>query len=397
MFRATAYNLFLEFYTIYWHYRVANISFFVYYSITLIIHLQKEASYTKYLLSLFAVLGMLAFSTAAAENNIHFLFSDLSDSFAAQIHVSLESLLPGTVYSPVFMDAHGSFWTQLDQAEEAAHSGADLVCIQSCEYASLSAARNLLEPLEKAGIPVIFFGRSIAASTDRMLEFLSEHPDCLYIHHDPDDIGRTQGRAAGIYLCSHYAQCDLNHDGQISYIALQGDPYDPDAQNRTDLAVESINTILADADHSPLVWYDGSSTKALADPQCMWSADFARNTLSDVLAMHPPESGSMPELVLCGNDDMANGSINALFHVGYNTDLADSPSIPVFGVDGTLLAMELIKKGRMTGTVMRSPDNISRALLSGIQFLLAGEPLNEDTGRSVGACIFPAYAYIGNP
>lgn len=336
-------------------------------------------------------------SEASASSRIFFLFSDLADPFSSQLRTALETYLAESDSDPWFSDAKGSLWTQMDQVEDAIESGADLVCIQTCEYASLSAANQLLTPLESAGIPVIFFGRSIAGSEEKLLRFLSQHPACLYVNHDSEDIGRVQGKAIGEYLCAHYSDCDLNSDGIISYVMLQGDPFDTDAVNRSHYALETANEVLTASAHPPLQWYDGSDTIALADPQCFWSADFGKKTISDILRSFGPASGHMIELIICGNDDMANGCINALFHVDYNTDVPGDPRIPVFGVDGTLLAFELIEKERMTGTVMRSPDHMAQALISGISLLMHGTPIVSEGVRTSGSCIFPAYAYCGNP
>ncbi len=353
---------------------------------------------TKRLVALLFVLFFLAPSASHAyqQHHIVFLFSDLADPFSAQIRVCLETAFAQRDEHMEVMDAHGSFRAQSDQVMDAAASGADLVCIQSCEYASLSAAQELLDPLEAAGIPVIFFGRSIAPSHEKLVRFLSDHPDCLYVNHDVEDIGRVQGTSIGEYLCAHYTDCDLNGDGIISFVCFQGDPYDPDAVHRSRFACDLANQVLEEAGYPALQWYDGSDCCALADPQCMWSAAFARDTLNDLLKVYSPASGNMIELIICGCDDMANGCINALFHIDLNTDVPGSLCIPVFGVDGTDLARELIQKKRMTGTVIRSPEHMVRSLTAAISFVLDAVPFDPQTERVEDACVFPLYEYLGN-
>ena len=354
----------------------------------------KEVIATKQFSALLFVLLFLVPVHAEdfSRHHIVFLFSDLADPFSAQIRTVLEASCTDRMD---IMDAHGNFWTQADQVQDAVDSGADLVCIQSCEYASLSAAGQLLAPLEAAGIPVVFFGRNIAPSREKLSQFLADHPGCMFVNHDINEIGTVQGTAIGEYLCTHYTDCDLNGDGFIRYVCLQGDPYDPDAVHRSAFAREAANQILEASGFPPLQWYDGSDHTALADPQCMWSAAFARDTLRDLLSVYSPASGNMIELIICGCDDMANGCINALFHVDLNTDVPGSLCIPVFGVDGTDLAKELIQKGRMTGTVMRSPEHMARALLETISLVLDAAPLTPQAGRAEGSCVFPPYEYLG--
>mgnify|MGYP002624167450 FL=1 len=308
-------------------------------------------------------------SPALGESVVYILFSDLSDTFDAQIRLNLEPLLEAEDWYPISLSASGSQWGEVDLAQTVASGVPAAVCIEVCEYQSVSAAKAVALPFESRKIPVIFFGRAIAPSLDDTRTFLSEHAICRYVNHDVYAIGTAQGTSIGQYLNAHYNACDLNGDGVISYVALQGDPSDPDAAARARTAVEAANEALSAAGHPALAWYDGSGLVALADPQCTWSADFARNTLSTILKTHGPDSGQMIELVICGNDDMANGAVNALFHVGYNTDEDGSPAIPVYGVDGTLLAQELIRKGRMTGTVVRNPEAIAQTVCEALKKL----------------------------
>ena len=57
----------------------------------------------------------------------------------------------------------------------------------------------------------------------------------------------------------------------------------------------------------------------------------------------------MVELIICNNDGMAEGAVSALQGACYNT--GDGKTIPVFGVDATDSAKQLINEGKMTGTI----------------------------------------------
>ena len=341
----------------------------------------------------FLLVFMLLAGSAAAESAA-VLWADLNDPFSATTRVCLEELLQGSDVTLTHYDALYSQWTQMDQIEEALDAHADLIFVQSCEYASASAARALLGPIQDAGIPVVFFGRQIAANNEKIASLLAGYDKSLYVHHDSIDIGRTQGVAAGMKLASDFGKYDLNGDGWIATVVLKGDPMDTDAENRAVQAVTFANEILAESGLAPLAWFGSDSPLVMADPNCMWSADFARDTIAELLKTNGPKSGQMIELILCGNDDMANGAVNALFHVDYNTDLEGSPAIPIYGVDGTLLAQELIEKNRMTGTVIRSATNMAVCMVSAMRELLTGEEQTYDAARREGQLIFPAYEVI---
>ena len=65
--------------------------------------------------------------------------------------------------------------------------------------------------------------------------------------------------------------------------------------------------------------------------------------MTTLLSSHSVASKNMVELIICNNDGMAEGAISALNSSGYNTGAVGSTTIPVFGVDATSAAKELIK------------------------------------------------------
>ena len=79
------------------------------------------------------------------------------------------------------------------------------------------------------------------------------------------------------------------------------------------------------------------------------------------LAQYNEANGNMIELIICNNDNMAEGCIAALNAAGYNN--ADGgTTIPVFGVDATAAAQELIAAGKMTGTVKQDAEGMAKAI-----------------------------------
>ena len=64
---------------------------------------------------------------------------------------------------------------------------------------------------------------------------------------------------------------------------------------------------------------------------------------------------------------MAEGAISALEAAGYNTGAEGVTTIPVFGVDATDAAKELIAAGKMTGTVKQDAEGMAAAISSVVE------------------------------
>lgn len=131
-----------------------------------------------------------------------------------------------------------------------------------------------------------------------------------------------------------------------------------------------------------------------------WSNTASFEYMSTILAQYNAANGNMVELVICNNDDMALGAVNALTNVGYNTGVAGDPVIPVFGVDATDAAKELIAAGRMTGTIKQDAVGMADAVATITANLMAGrdkfEGLNENYGLVDGWMVTIPYAkYTG--
>lgn len=130
---------------------------------------------------------------------------------------------------------------------------------------------------------------------------------------------------------------DLNHDGKISYVMFKGDEANQEAIARTKYGVECADEVLTAAGKPALEFYDASNAnKYLVDLNGTWSNTASFDYMQTILAQYNEANGNMVELVICNNDDMALGAINALVNAGYNLPGGEGCTvIPVFGVDAT--------------------------------------------------------------
>ena len=97
---------------------------------------------------------------------------------------------------------------------------------------------------------------------------------------------------------------------------------------------------------------------------------------------------------------MAEGAISALNSAGYNTGMEGSTAIPVFGVDATSAAKELIKDKKMTGTIKQDGGAMAKAIEKSVENALNSNPLFDGmTDYSVDSGVsklrIPYAVYLG--
>ena len=142
---------------------------------------------------------------------------------------------------------------------------------------------------------------------------------------------------------------------------FKGQEGNAEAEARTQFGVEDANAVLTEAGKPELVYYNASATdKYLVDQGGKWSAQAANDYMATILPEYSEANGNMVELIICNNDGMAEGAITALKTAGYNAS-ADK-AIPVFGVDATDAAKELIAAGSMVGSIKQDAEGMAAAI-----------------------------------
>ena len=210
-----------------------------------------------------------------------------------------------------------------------------------------------------------------------------------------------QGDMIGDYVVNNFNSIDLNGDGEISYVLFMGEKGNNEAIYRTQYSVENANKKLAAADKKPLKFYDSANTdKYLLDRDGKWSAQAANEYMTTLLSSHSTASKNMVELIICNNDGMAEGAISALNSAGYNTGAEGSTMIPVFGVDATSAAKELIKAKKMTGTIKQDGDAMAKAIEKAVENGLNSKALfdgmsNYTIDEGVAKLRIPYAVYLG--
>lgn len=311
------------------------------------------------ILLIFTLLCVILSSCSGRTNSgadVHVFYYTYSDTYISSVRSALDRELTDAGISYQDYDAAGSQTTQTEQIQTAITKGAKMIVVNIVNTGSDDAANGIVTMAKNADIPVLFFNREVSDPV------ITSYEKCAFVGTRAEEAGILQGQMIGEYLIDNYAATDLNGDGEISYILFKGEEGNNEAIYRTEYSVSEANKLLAENGAPALRFYDQSNpNKYLVDKNGQWSAAAANEYMVTALASYGEGGGNMIELVICNNDGMAEGAISALNGAGYNLG-GNSKTIPVFGVDATDAAKNLIKDGKMTGTIRQDATEMAELI-----------------------------------
>ena len=301
-------------------------------------------------------------SAEASELKVGVFYYTFADTYIASVRTALDAELDKLGVSYNNFDGNNNQTTQNEQIQTAVTDGYNLLVVNMVTSGSPDVANEIISLAN--GTPVIFFNRAIEADGEEGT-VLNANTNICFIGTDAPEAGHLQGKMVGEYLLAHWDEVDLNGDGKISYAMFKGDEANVEAIYRTQYGVEDADAVLTEAGKPALEYFDASnSAKYQVDLGGAWSAQAALDYMNTNLSQYNEANGNMIELVICNNDNMAEGAISALEAAGYNTGAEGATVIPVFGVDATDAAKELIGAGKMTGTVKQDAEGMAVAIAS---------------------------------
>ena len=182
-----------------------------------------------------------------------------------------------------------------------------------------SSAPEITDMCKEAGIPVVYINREPDAAEEERWE--SEGLNATYVGCDARQSGTYQGEE----ILETANKGDINGDGKVSYIMIQGDPENVDAQYRTDAGVEVEELLKQRGD---------------------WDQAKAQQIAQDALNQY----GDKIEVIFCNNDAMALGALQAIEAAGRKVN----EDIYLVGVDALTEAVQNVIDGKQTGTVFNN-------------------------------------------
>ena len=260
----------------------------------------------------------------------------MEDPFIAQIPHYIEKIAKeyeeehGVRVFVDVVDAMGNQNLQNDQVSQFLDRNFDVLCVNMVDR---TAAGSIVDKAMQADVPVVFFNREPVEEDMRRWDKL------YYVCSKADESGVLEG---GIVVDAYQAQperWDKNGDGKLQYVLLEGEQGHQDSLIRTEVTIKTIT----DA---------GIELDKLAGE----TADWQRAQAGVLMEQWVQEFGDQIERVISNNDNMALGALDTYAALG----IEELPMI--VGIDAIQPALDAVRAGRMTGTVLNDAKGQAQAI-----------------------------------
>lgn len=269
-----------------------------------------------------------------ADKKVGICIYKFDDNFMTLFREELVSYLVSLGFSEsniTVMDSKNDQAEQTNQINNFITQGVDVMIIN---LVNSSAAATVTDTINASGIPVVYINREPEVAEEE--RWAAEGIKATYVGADARQSGTFQGE---VLLDLGKDVVDINGDGKIQYIMIQGDPENIDAQYRTEYSIKA----LTDA---------GWEVELLGAVQrADWDQATAQQKVQDALSQY----GEKIEVVFCNNDAMALGAKQALDAAGRKV----GEDVFLLGVDALTEALENVQAGAMTATVFN--DHIGQS------------------------------------
>lgn len=253
-------------------------------------------------------------------------------------------------YEVSIQDGKGDQAEQTNQITNFIAQGYDVLILNLVQSTS---ARTVMEQCAAAGIPTVFINRE--PSEEDMNAFASGNFAGKYTYVGAD--ARQSGRFQGELIADLPNKGDLNGDGKLQYVMIEGDPENVDAQYRTEFSISQYKE------------KSGNDVEKLDDQIGNWARAEGQRLAANALTQY----GNQIEVIFCNNDDMALGAKVAIEDAGRKIN----EDIYLVGVDALAEAVDAVMSGQMTGTVLNDHKGQSHTAVDCAVKAANGEKLDK--------------------
>ena len=274
------------------------------------------------------------------------------DTFMTGVRTAMEKQSDAEGVKIELVDSQNKQPTQNEQVDTFITKGVNALAVNAVDR---TAAGPIIEKAKAKDLPIVFLNREPEEAD------MQSYDKVWYVGAKAEQSGTQSGEIIVDYFKEN-PEADKNGDGVIQYVMLQGEPGHQDTTLRTEYSIKAIED-------------GGFKAEKLAADTAMWDKAKATDLMK---AFITGQGLDKIEAVLCNNDDMALGAIEALKAEGYNKGDA-SKYIPVVGVDATAPALQAMKDGSLLGTVLNDAENQGKATVNVAIAAAQGKEINKDT------------------
>lgn len=250
----------------------------------------------------------------------------------------------------LMVDGENDQATQTERIDTMLSKGVNVLAVNMVDS---TAADTIVAKAKEADIPVVFFNRMPS------MDVLNSYDKCWYVGLDSVNEGKLQAEIVIDAWHSDQARWDVNGDGVVNYVYLLGSAGQSDTGERETGFMEAINA-------------SDVTINELARENANWNTTTAKEVTETWIAKY----GKEIEMVICQNDAMALGAVEALKGNGLITD---SSVVPVVGINALPEVSQLIKEGIMLGSVLTSTYDSARAIIDMCVNSVQGNDILEGT------------------
>lgn len=228
------------------------------------------------------------------------------------------------------VDGRGDQNQQNSQVDRFISLGVDVLCVNIVDR---SVASYIIDKAMDADIPVVFFNREPVEEDMRRWEKL------YYVGEDAREAAVLQGGILVDAYKKDTSTLDLDGDGKVSYVLLEGETGHQDSLIRTEWSIKTLKD-------------GGVPLEKITGGIGNWERSQGSAWMEQWLDEYPNEI----ELVISNNDDMALGAADALERKKINRP------VKIVGIDGTPQGMEGLRAGKLFGTVQCDSEEYARVV-----------------------------------
>ncbi len=239
-----------------------------------------------------------------------------------------------------------------NKLEAALTKGTDAVAICAPDTESTN---SLMLKCKDESVPVVFFNMMPTEDT------MKAYDKAWYVGAEASESGAMCAQALINYWTANKAVADKNGDGKLQLVILQGE-------------IGNNDVILRTAAYEDTLKAQGIDYEIVAMDTANWDKGQALDKMNAWITAYGIDG---IEGVLCNNDGMAMGAVQAALNNGYNTG-DPAKFLPIVGIDATVEALQAMKDGSLLGTVLNDRTNQSIAVINVLKAAIAGTPVTED-------------------